>query len=71
MRVRQRIREVVIAMVLPTDMQLHFTTITQFRMRSLHTNHWTMEGAMDWSDVLLVLKLSLKVSTACSSWSAV
>jgi 3'5'-cyclic nucleotide phosphodiesterase len=52
------VRKVVIAMVLQTDMQLHFTTVTEFRMRKQAMSNW----ADDWADVLLVLKMSMKVS---------
>ena len=57
---RRLVRKLCIGMVLQTDMQQHFSTVTRFQLRLRAGGDWNG----DLSTLQLVLGMAIKVSTA-------
>ena len=55
---RQFVRRFCIAMVLQTDMQQHYATLTRFELRKAVVQDW----GKDTADISLVLSMAIKVS---------
>ena len=62
MQERQFLRRTCIAMVLQTDMQQHFATLTRFELRKAVVRDW----GKDPTDMSLVLSMAIKVSLLCN-----